>query len=321
LKPKPKLADVGEDKAINTLIEVLGDSFNGGLLDKLDDAAALHLEGVTIIKVDGTSERASKYPWMGLDDLTYRVLAGSALDIIAKGGRPRYTLISLGMPKERTLEDIRLMGMGIREFAQRYGVRVLGGDFNASEEPLGVWIDVTMLGEARKLIRMRGAQAGDKVYVTSCLGRSAIPALMHYLSIKGEIPSSVKEWLRRPEVPLSFLRYVDEVKATTDISDGLRSVSRFLKLNSLSLTLSEELPICSDVVEFAEETGIEVEDVLRFMGEEYAIIYVCNRGSGCGNGFLLGQLTEGSAGKVLLNGKELLGGWDNFRGFTLNSTE
>lgn len=318
MKRELKLADVGEDKAISTLIETLGDSFDGGLLDKLDDAAALRLEGITIIKVDGTSERASKYPWMGLDDLTYRVLAGSALDIVAKGGRPRYTLISLGVPKERTLEDVRLIGTGIREFAQRYGVKVLGGDFNASEEPLGVWIDVTMLGEARKPIRMRGAQAGDKVYVTSCLGRSAIPALMHYLSMEGKIPNNVKEWLRRPEIPLSFLQHVEEVKAATDVSDGLRSVSRFLKLNSLSLTLSEELPICSDVVEFAEETGIEVENVLRFMGEEYAIIYVCSRGNECGDGLLLGHLTDGSVGKVLLKGKELLGGWDNFRGFTSN---
>jgi len=315
LKPELKLADVGEDKAISTLIDTLGDSFDEGLLDRLDDAAALRLEGITIIKVDGTSERASKYPWMGLDDLTYRVLAGSALDIIAKGGRPQYTLISLGVPKERTLEDVRLIGTGIREFAQRYGVKVLGGDFNASEEPLGVWIDVTMLGEARKPIRMRGVQAGDKVYVTSCLGRSAIPALMHYLSIGGEIPNNVKEWLRRPEIPLSFLQHVEGVKVATDVSDGLRSVSRFLKLNSVSLTLSEELPICSDVVEFAEEIGIEVENVLRFMGEEYAVIYVCSRGGECGDGLLLGHLTDGSVGKVLLNGKELLGGWDNFRGF------
>ncbi len=316
MRPELKLANVGEDKAISTLIESLGNSFDGGLLDKLDDAAALRLGGITIIKVDGTSERASKYPWMELDDLTYRVLAGSALDIVAKGGRPRYALISLGVPKERTLEDVRLIGTGIREFAQRYGVKVLGGDFNASEDPLGVWIDVTMLGEARKPIRMRGAQAGDKVYVTSCLGRSAIPALMHYLSIKGDIPSSVKEWLRRPEIPLSFLRYVDEVKAATDMSDGLRSMRRFLTSSSLSLVLSEELPICRDVSEFMEEAGVSVEDVLRFMGEEYTVIYVCNRGEGCGEGFLLGHLTERGVGKVLLRGKEVFGGWDNFRGFT-----
>ncbi len=316
MKPEPKLADVGEDKAISTLIESLSDSFDGGILDRLDDAVALRLGGITIIKVDGTSEHASKYPWMGLDDLAYRVLAGCALDIIAKGGRPRYTLISLGVPKERTLEDVRLIGTGIREFARRYGVKVLGGDFNASEDPLGVWIDVTMLGEARKPIRMGGAQAGDNVYVTSCLGRSAIPALMHYLSIKGEIPSSVKEWLRRPEVPLSFLRYVDEVKVATDVSDGLRSVRRFLTSNSLSLILSEELPICRDVSEFMEEMGVSVEDVLRFMGEEYTVIYVCRQGEKCGNGLLLGHLTEKGAGKVLLKGREVLGGWDNFRGFT-----
>lgn len=313
---EPKLADVGEDKAISTLIESLGGSFGGGLLDRLDDAAALRLEGITIVKVDGTSERASKYSWMGLDDLTYRVMAGCALDIVAKGGEPRYALISLGVPKERTLEDVRLIGTGIREFAQRYGVKVLGGDFNASEDPLGVWIDVTMLGGARKPIGMRGAQAGDKVYVTSCLGRSAIPALMRYLSIKDNIPSSVREWLRRPEVPLSFLRYVDEVKAATDMSDGLRSVRRFLTLNSLSLMLSEELPICRDVSEFMEEVGIGVEDMLRFMGEEYTVIYVCDRGEGCGDGFLLGHLTERGFGKVLLRGREVLGGWDNFKGFT-----
>jgi len=317
LEPGPKLADVGEDKAISTLIESLDDSFDGGFLDELDDAAALRLEGITVIKVDGTSEHASKYPWMGLDDLTYRVLAGSALDIVAKGGRPRYALISLGVPKERTLNDIHLIGMGIREFAKQYGVKVLGGDFNASEDPLGVWIDVTMLGEARKLVKMKGARAGDKVYVTSCLGRSAVPALTHYLSIKVEIPSSIKEWLRRPEVPLNFLRYIDEVKAATDMSDGLRSVRRFLKLNSLSLMLSEELPICRDVSEFMERANVSLEDVLRFMGEEYTVIYVCHHDEECGDGLLVGYLTEKEVGRVLLREREVLGGWDNFKGFTL----
>ena len=100
------------------------------------------------------------------------------------------------------------------------------------------------------------------------------------------------------------------------MSDGLRSMRRFLTSSSLSLVLSEELPICRDVSEFMEEAGVSVEDVLRFMGEEYTVIYVCNRGEGCGEGFLLGHLTERGVGKVLLRGKEVFGGWDNFRGFT-----
>ncbi len=311
-----RLADLGEERAVNAIIAALGNSFGGGLLDSLDDAAALNLGGITLIKVDGTSEKASRYPWMGLDDLAYRTSANAALDIIAKGGRPQYMLVSIGIPKDRTVKDIQLIGAGLRDFAERYGLKVLGGDLNASDDSLGVWIDVTMLGEAKGLIGMRGAQAGDEVYVTSCLGRSAIPAIIHYLSSRSkDIPVEIKEMLRRPEVPLSFLKHVNEVKVATDVSDGLRSIRRFLRMNSLSLVLTENPPICEDVIELIEELGVSTYDVLKFLGEEYTILYVCREGTSCGDGLLLGSLVDRDIGRVFLNGREVPGGWDNFKGF------
>ncbi len=310
------LDDLGEEKALDALITVLGSSFGGGLLDSLDDAVALNLRGITLVKVDGTSEKASRYPWMGLDDLAYRTSASAALDIIAKGGRPKYMLVSIGVPRERTVKDIQLIGVGLRDFAERYGLKVLGGDLNASDDPLGVWIDVTMLGEAKGLIGIRGARAGDEVYVTSCLGRSAIPAIIHYLSPRSkDIPVEIKEILRRPEIPLGFLKYVNEVKVATDVSDGLRSIRRFLRMNSLSLALTENPPICEDIIELIEELGVNTYDVLRFLGEEYTILYVCREGASCGDGLLLGSLVDRDVGKVFLNEREVPGGWDNFKGF------
>ncbi len=311
-----ELRITGEDKAIKAIQEVIGDLCTGGLLGINDDASAINVMDTLLIKIDGTSESASRYPWMGLDDLSYRVLASASTDIIAKGGRPEYALISLGIPPSRTLKDLISLAKGVKEFLSKYGMKLLGGDLNASTNDIGIWIDAVVLGRVRgRLISIKGVEDGDLLCLTGCIGRSAIPAIINYvLRDSSRLSNELMESIRRPEIPLNFLKFTNLVKAATDISDGLRSISRLLKLNNVTLTIYEDLPLCEDVVEFIEKHSISKDLILRFLGEEYVIAYT-RRDGRCPKGLALGMLAKGRP-EIVFRGERVRWGWDNFRGYS-----
>jgi thiamine-monophosphate kinase len=103
--------------------------------------------------------------------LGHKSLAVSLSDIAAMGARPRWALLSIGVPRDvwRTnfLEEFY---EGFYALADRHGVTLVGGD--VSRTPERVVVDSIVLGEAargRALLRA-GARPGDRIYVTGALG-------------------------------------------------------------------------------------------------------------------------------------------------------
>jgi thiamine-monophosphate kinase len=107
-------------------------------------------------------------------DLGRRALAVSLSDVAAMGARPRFCLLSLGVPRARWRgrfpEDFY---EGVRALAETHGVLVVGGD--TSRTPERVVVDSIVLGEVRSgraVLRSR-ARAGDRIFVTGSLGGAA----------------------------------------------------------------------------------------------------------------------------------------------------
>src|ERR1044072_4409817 len=78
-------------------------------------------------------------------DLGHKALAVSLSDVAAMGARPRFCLLSVGVPRAhwrgRFLEEFYA---GVRSLAGAHGVRIIGGD--TSRTPEGVVIDSIVLG-------------------------------------------------------------------------------------------------------------------------------------------------------------------------------
>lgn len=302
-----------EDDAIRTLLKELVNVYKRIPFGFMDDAAAIMLgDKWILIKVDGTSIKGSQYSWMSLGDLAYRVIAGAVTDVIAKGSKPVAIAVSLGIPPDMGLGDIKELGSGIRDFLEEYEIPYAGGDINSSDG--SGWVDAVVIGLADNVVPNRPFKAGDKVYVTGCVGLSSIPAIIHYTG-KGEeyLPRVIRK-ISRPRLPADFLEIAGSAKASTDVSDGLESIRKVLRLNGVGLKLYTEVPICPEVKEFMEEFDVPLEEILAFMGEEYVVVFVPK--DGCpAQGRVLGEVIKEPVGEVVLEGKTLKGGWDNFRGF------
>jgi thiamine-monophosphate kinase len=106
--------------------------------------------------------------------LGHKALAVSLSDIAAMGGRPVWSLLSIGLPGEIWQGDFKEeFYAGYFELADQYGVTLTGGDVSRTRE--GIVIDSILLGEVvtGAAVLRSGARPGDQIYVTGTLGGAA----------------------------------------------------------------------------------------------------------------------------------------------------
>ena len=112
--------------------------------------------------------------WLG-----HKALAVSLSDIAAMGGTPRFSLLTLAIPRPIADCGLRIADWeqffeGYFKLAAKHGVALIGGDISSTPDRLT--IDSVVVGhcQAGKAIRRDGAKIGDAIYVTGSIGASAV---------------------------------------------------------------------------------------------------------------------------------------------------
>ena len=128
-------------------------------------------------------------------------------DIAAKGGMPRYCLVSLGLPPKTDFNLVKEIYRGIKSLASKFKVNLVGGDTNSSKN---IVIDVTVIGEVKKknLVLRNNAKKGDIIVVSGKLGGSIFG---HHLNFTPRLKEA------------GFLVNNFKINSMIDISDGLSS--------------------------------------------------------------------------------------------------
>ncbi|HZH31577.1 MAG TPA: thiamine-phosphate kinase [Pyrinomonadaceae bacterium] len=204
-----------------------------------DDAAVFHGRGLRdcVITADLLVEdidfRRASLP----TDIGHKALAVSLSDIAAMGARPRWTLLSLGLPRD--VYDSPYAARiyeGFLSAARRFDVTLIGGD--VSRTPERIVLDSIVIGETRRgrAVLRSGARAGDHIYVTGTLGGAAagLKLLEHANNLRTQAArtralSGLAELTRRQTRPLprvecgALLGERRLASASIDLSDGLSS--------------------------------------------------------------------------------------------------
>jgi len=192
-----------------------------------DDAMTIRTSGskdlvVTVDAfVEGVHFLAVKHP---PESVGYKALARATSDLAAMGARPRYFLLTLAIPKERTGHWVDRMLGGMRKAARSLGLRLVGGD--TTESSL-IAMSVTVIGEIApgRAVTRSGAKPGDVLFLSGTLGRAQLglelvqcglarnrrfqPLLETHLYPRVRI--ELGAWLAEHRVPSAMM----------DISDGL----------------------------------------------------------------------------------------------------
>lgn len=276
--------------------------------------------------------------------LGHKALAVSLSDIAAMGARPRWALLSLGIPQDVWDSDfVDEFYEGFFALADRYGVRLIGGD--VSRTPEKIVIDSIVMGECtggRSVLRS-GAKPGDQLFVTGSLGGSAAGLR---LSERGarfgksdtqELEHQDTRWIThllfrhlRPEPRVGWGLVLGQERlasAMIDISDGLSSDLHHLSSASgVGATIeSARLPIDSQVTELCGRRALDPLILALHGGEDFELLFTVPgenlpRLPAKVDGVSItriGEITESSAGVRVAESTRVWnlmpGGWEHFK--------
>jgi thiamine-monophosphate kinase len=216
--------DLGADPEESAVIQAL---FACGpqraLIGIGDDAAVLApARGSTVVTTDALVEGTHWDARWTPAEVGWRAVAASVSDCAAMGAAPRWCTLALCLPRPLDLAWVRGFAEGFRAACERWGVELVGGDTTRGPVRMA---SVTLGGETPRPLTRAGAQAGDDLWVTGTLGRSAEALLSRDPS------EEALAWARRPEPRVELavaLAGRAEVHAMMDLSDGLAADLRRL---------------------------------------------------------------------------------------------
>jgi thiamine-monophosphate kinase len=222
-------------------------------------------------------------------ELGHKALAISLSDIAAMGGRPRWSLLSIGIPQDiwdsNFVDDFY---EGFFALAKRYDVALIGGDVSRTSDK--IVIDSIVLGECRseQAVFRSGAKPGDRLFVTGSLGGSAAGLRLIQRGARVDLQlADDEEWHLVKEVMLRHLRPEPRVgwglilgqenlaSAMIDVSDGLSSDLHHLCSESKVGAVIEaaRLPVDPLVVKLSGRRALDPLILALNGGEDFELLF------------------------------------------------
>ncbi len=208
-------------------------------------------------------------------------------DIAAMGGRPLFVLFSLCLPPELDQLWIDRWLDGAFAILHEFNTELIGGDTVRGSE---IVITVTVLGRASPggSIYRSGAEVGDSVWVSGCLG-SAGAGLELLAADKGETTQWDQELQPLIDAHLNPVPRVQcgielaqsgLLTAMQDISDGVATdLAHICQASGLAAVLiKDRLPALSGLASACRILDRDAEDFMLRSGEDYELLFTVKRG-------------------------------------------
>ncbi|MES2504283.1 MAG: thiamine-phosphate kinase [Myxococcota bacterium] len=303
-----------ETKILEIIREIINPVLAPGANDLLDDGAALPPCAAThtrVVSLDAFQEHNDFKIGLGpLQSAGYRAIVQNLSDLAALGAKPVGFLWSLELPELWLANDaqfLREFCQGAVTACQQYNLQLYGGDLSGAQANFSCAI--TIFGDVDgKPLSRRGAQPGDKIYVSRPLGGSAagLKALVtNYQPGQGHDDNVTRHLEPVPELLLGQM-LVGLATAGMDTSDGLaKDLYRLCKASGVGAKL-DHIPICS---------GASLEQAL-YGGEDYALLFTASEST---FGIEIGEITKNP--QLLLKNAEGFtvlneDGFDHFSSFS-----
>lgn len=189
--PQIEMAHGAGGKATRRLLEgLLVPAFGGPLLESLDDAAVLDVNGNRLaLTTDSFVVRPLRFPGGSIGELAVN---GTVNDLAVSGAAPLAMLVTLvieaGLPGSVLAEEINALASA----ARRAHVPIVGGDTKVVEHGKadGLYIATTGIGsvDPRVSCAARSVRAGDRILLSGHIGDHGIAVLLARADIDLEAP-------------------------------------------------------------------------------------------------------------------------------------
>lgn len=269
------LAELGERKAIEYILSHIGHKNNSIVIG--DDCAVIDFDdSYLLVSSDMIAQKTHIHPQMSFWQIGWFIVAVNLSDLAAKGGEPLGVLLSLGLPKELSVNDFKELIQGANACVRTYGTSIIGGD--TKENPQMV-LSGTVLGKIEKqcFLARSGAKTGDIIAVTGELGK-AFAGLLSLKKNSSPIDAYSKD-LFEPCPRLSAGRLLarsGKVHCCMDLSDGLSSsLFELKKHNNAGFIIDgNALPVSKKLRRiFTQKSNEDIFSSVLHMGGDYELLF------------------------------------------------
>lgn len=222
-----------------------------------DDCALLQIPaGMQLaVTADTLVEGVHFLPGCDAHDLAYKALAVNLSDLAAMGAEAAAFTLALTLPAAEAAWLERFAD-GLFALANAHGVQLCGGDTTRGPLPVLTIQAMGLVSQGQALPRS-GAQAGDGIYITGCLGDAGLGLL----AAQGQWPGPATDALARfyrPQPRLAAgLALRGLAHACIDISDGLAAdLGHILAASGVGAELDwQRLPFSADLQAYLAAGG------------------------------------------------------------------
>jgi len=215
-----------------------------------------------------------------------KAVAVNLSDIAAMGGIARFALLSLAFPGGLSGDFFKEFLHGVKSISSEQGVLIIGGNISSSRD--GIFVSLTILGEAKVIVQRCGARDGDSIFVTGTLGDSA---LGQEIAKKAGDPSLATLTGMEKTLALRHLNPTPRLRegralasrkiasAMIDASDGLLSdLGHIVEESRLGARVfAERLPLSRALCSLAPSLRKDPIGLALSGGEDYEIIFTASK--------------------------------------------
>lgn len=169
-----RLHELGEDRLVQQWIKRL--KMNRDVqAGPGDDCAVVATPGqnqLLLLKTDCVVENIHFLPDEKPSAIGWKAMARTLSDFAAMAGQPRFALVTLILPAERTVRWTREIYRGLERAAARFDVAIVGGETSQIKGPAVISVSAVGKVEKKRWVSRGGGKDGDRLYVTGRLGGS-----------------------------------------------------------------------------------------------------------------------------------------------------
>ena len=255
---------------------------NPGALNLDDDAAFLAADKNkdSIITQDTLISGVHFHSHDSPYNIAKKAIRVNVSDLIAKGATPYVYFLSIGIPKNINTHWLELFASGLKDDQEKYSISLLGGDTVSSPNDIHITINMVGLIPKNKMVRRSGANINDNLYVSGCIGDSALGlSILDDVSLASNLSAISKNYLidsyYLPDPPIDMIRVINDFATSSmDVSDGLLGdIKLLIKSSSVSAKINlKKIPVSLPANELINNHTFLFQKAIN-AGDDYQVLF------------------------------------------------
>jgi len=271
-----ELKDIGELKLIEEIRRIVKKRRREVLIGIGDDGCVL--SDNTVLTTDAFVQGVHfDLKYMSFGNIGERVVGATLSDLAAMGAQPICILVSLLLPPHLKIEDVLECYKSMERSAERFNTEIAGGEVVSSPS---FSLVLTAFGKAENPVLRKGANPGDRVFITGEIGLAEAGRL----ALKNGLDKTFfKRAIDKHLSPVPRLKEAEVigsyVSAMIDTSDGLSTDCFHLACESRVKIeiLFDKLPISREAEQMSDILKIPLEGFVLDSGEDYELLFTSKR--------------------------------------------